>query len=102
MPEKSQLPRLTRRDVVRILDGHNAIMTVRGALDRSSFAAGRALSASLLLVDMLLCELYNRAESAFQVTAQAGSENGSQGGQLEPDPIAEAAPDAYAASGDGK
>jgi hypothetical protein len=100
--ENSQLPRLTKRDVTRILDGHNAVMTVRGALDRSSWSGGRALSASLLLVDMLLCELYNRAESAFLPKLQAGSENSLQGGQLEPEAIVEAAPTEYAASGDGK
>jgi hypothetical protein len=60
------LPRLTKRDVMRILDAHNQIMVVRQELDRAHWVGGRPCSASLMLVDLVLCELYNRAEACVK------------------------------------
>ena len=102
MRERFDLPRLTKRDIQRILDSHNAVMTVRGALDRSSWSAGRALSASLVLVDMVLCELYNRAEAAYLKTPHTPAEPSSQEEQLEPSHIEVEAAVAYDASREGK
>jgi hypothetical protein len=50
---------------LRIIDGHNQIVAVRNACDRASWSGARMMSAALLGVDMLLCELWNRAEAVY-------------------------------------
>lgn len=63
--KNTQFPRLTRRDVERILDVHQQLNRARELLETAPSPVARAGSAMIMSALVLLSELYNRAEQVF-------------------------------------
>lgn len=65
MKSIAQFPRLTRRDVERLLDVHQQLNRARQLLERTTSPVAHATSALIMSALVLVSELYNRSEVAF-------------------------------------
>src|SRR5262249_6595445 len=83
-----QFPRLTRRDVERLLDVHQQLNRARDALEHGNWAGGRPVAALLMSALILVSELYNGAEEAFLRGPAPPPEPSLEAGQVEPAPAA--------------
>lgn len=80
----TQFPRLTRRDVERILDVHQQLNRARDVLESEGRPSTRAVSALIMSALVLLSELYNRAEQAFLRDADPSTAPSLENGQADP------------------
>ena len=83
MNQRIYFPRMTRRDVERILDVHQQLNRVRDALEHMSWAGGRMAAGGIMSALVLISELYNRAERAVLSGAAPQPGPSFQDGQVE-------------------
>lgn len=83
MPRPPEFPRLTRRDVERILDVHQQLNRARDVLEREGRPSTRAVSALIMSALVLLSELYNRAERPFLIRTDPSTAPSLENGQAE-------------------
>lgn len=84
MPTRIQFPRLTRRDVERILDVHQQLNRTRDLLDGANSPVCRAASSMIMSALILLSELYNRSEQAFLNPYPSSDAPSLENGQADP------------------
>lgn len=84
MPRLPEFPRLTRRDVERILDVHQQLNRARDVLEAEGRPSTRAVSALIMSALVLLSELYNRAERRFLMSTDPRTAPSLENGQADP------------------
>ena len=65
MVQRIQLPRLSRTDVEGLMRAHQFVEQIVGALRGTNWAGAAACIALAGNVDVVLCQLYNKAEHAI-------------------------------------
>ena len=89
-------PRLTKWDCERLASANEQLAGVRDALAHSNWAGAHMAANAITPAQVVLCELYNRAERAFLRAGVSQPGPSFQDGQAEQLAAAEPAPGAAA------